>query len=322
MRSLGFLSRRGSRSRRGVRSVSVAVVLAAPLAVSGCWGGGTDVTVRGDFGKLPEVEFPDGGPGDSLAVETVKEGEGAAAREGDLVVADYVGYRWSDKGRKLLASSYAQGRPGAFPTGRLVPGLTKALEGARRGSRVVARIPPEEGFGKEGDPKHQVGGDDTLVYVLDVRAVYGKDAGPRGRREAPLDDPGLPEVADAPAGRVPGVTVPRRRAPKDLQVRTLVRGEGPAVKKDQLLALHYAGYFWRDGKVFDASWSEGRPAAVTIGTGQVMKGWDRGLVGQRVGSRVLLVVPPSLGYGSKGLPQAGIRGDDTLVFVVDLLGAH
>ncbi|MEU9843802.1 FKBP-type peptidyl-prolyl cis-trans isomerase [Actinomadura sp. NPDC048032] len=59
-----------------------------------------------------------------------------------------------------------------------------------------------------------------------------------------------------------------------------------------------------------------------IGTGQVMKGWDQGLVGQKVGSRVLLVVPPALGYGAKGLAQFGIRGDDTLVFVVDLLGAH
>src|SRR5690606_32508019 len=92
--------------------------------------------------------------------------------------------------------------------------------------------------------------------------------------------------------------------------------------KDQLVALQYAGYFWRDGRVFNSSWSEGRPAAVTIGTGQVMKGWDRGLVGQRVGSRVLLVVPPSLGYGSKGLPRFGIEGHATLVCVVDLLGAH
>ncbi|MFG2091316.1 FKBP-type peptidyl-prolyl cis-trans isomerase [Spirillospora sp. NPDC048824] len=308
--------------RRRVRLLPVVAVLTAPLVLSACSGGGLDVTVRGDFGKLPDVEFPEGAPGESLAVETLKEGDGAAARKGDLVVADYVGYRWSESERKLLASSYPKGRPGAFPTGQLVPGLTKALEGARPGSRVVARIPPNEGFGEKGDPKHQVGKDDTLVYVLDVRAVYSRTAGPRGEKQAPLSDPGLPKVGDAAAGQAPAVAMPKGAAPRKLQVRALVRGDGPAVRKGQLLALQYAGYFWRDGKVFNSSWSEGHPAAVTIGTGQVMKGWDQGLVGQRVGSRLLLVVPPSLGYGEKGLAQFGIKGSDTLVFVVDLLGAH
>ncbi|TMR01917.1 FKBP-type peptidyl-prolyl cis-trans isomerase, partial [Actinomadura soli] len=90
----------------------------------------------------------------------------------------------------------------------------------------------------------------------------------------------------------------------------------------RLLALQYAGYFWRDGKEFNSSWSAGHPYGLMIGTGQVIQGWDQGLVGQRVGSRVLLVVPPSLGYGPKGLAQFGIRGSDTLVFVVDLLGVH
>jgi peptidylprolyl isomerase len=311
--------------RRRFRSLSLVVVLAAPLALSaGCWwgGDGVDVTVRGDFGKVPEVKFPKGEPGDSLAVETLTEGKGAAARKGDLVVADYVGYRWSKDGRKLLASSYVKGQPGAFPTGQLVPGLVKAFEGARAGSRVVARIPPKDGFGTDGDPKHQVGSDDTLVYVLDVRAVYPKTAGPHGKRQAPLNDPRLPAVAEAPAGKAPVVTVPRSAPPAKLQVRALVQGDGPAVRKGQLLVLQYAGYFWRNGQVFDESWSKAGPRAVPIGTGQVMKGWDEGLVGQRVGSRMLLVVPPSLGYGKKGLAQAGIKGNDTLVFVVDLLGAN
>ena len=311
--------------RRRVRLLlPLAAVVAVPLVLFVACSGGddVDVTVRGDFGKLPEVGFPKGGPGDSLAVKTLRQGSGTTARKGDLVVADYVGYRWSGNGRKLLASSYTGGGPGAFPTGQLVPGLTKALDGARPGSRVVARIPPKEGFGSKGDPAHQVGAGDTLVYVLDVRGVYARSAGPHGKREAPLGDPRLPKVADAAAGSAPEVSVPRAAPPKGLQVRTLVRGDGPAVRKGQLLALQYGGYFWRDGKAFNSSWAAGQPFGVKIGTGQVLKGWDQGLVGQRVGSRVLLVVPPSLGYGSKGLPQSGIKGSDTLVFVVDLLGAH
>ncbi|WP_176611258.1 FKBP-type peptidyl-prolyl cis-trans isomerase [Actinomadura sp. WMMB 499] len=111
-------------------------LLAVPLVVvSSCslFGGGVGVSVGGEFGKVPDVEFPDGGPDDSLAVETLEEGDGAEVREGDLVVADYVGYRWNDEERKLVASSYAEGEPGVFPTGTVVPGLAEALVGARAG---------------------------------------------------------------------------------------------------------------------------------------------------------------------------------------------
>ncbi len=308
--------------RRCLASVSVAAVLVAPLVLAaGCSdGGGVRVTVRGDFGRLPDVSFPKGSPGGSLAVKRLSAGRGTAAREGDLVVADYVGYRWSGSGRRLLASSFASGRPEAFPTWSVVPGLRKAFVGARVGSRVVASIPPKDGFGDQGNAARQIGGGDTLVYVLDVRGVYPGSAGPHGRPEAPLRDARLPQVA--PGGGAPRVTVPRVAAPRDLRVRTLVRGDGPAVRKGQLLAVQYAGFFWRDGKAFSSSWSAGHPNGFMIGTGQVMRGWDEGLIGQRVGSRMLLVVPPRLGYGPKGLPQAGIRGSDTLVFVVDILGAH
>ncbi|MFD0690359.1 FKBP-type peptidyl-prolyl cis-trans isomerase [Actinomadura fibrosa] len=309
--------------RRRLSALSAAVVVAAPLLLSACSGGAdVKVSVRGDFGRLPDVSFPKGAPGDALAVKTLSKGKGPAAHKGDLVVADYVGYRWSKSGRKLLASSFAAGRPEAFPTWRLVPGLQKAFEGARVGSRVVATIPPKDGYGKEGDSSRQIGAGDSLVYVLDVRGVYSKSAAASGKRQAALADARLPKVVDAGAGRAPQVTVPRVAAPKGLQVRTLVRGDGPAVRKGQVLAVQYAGYFWRDGKSFDSSWAAGHPSGLTIGTGQVMKGWDQGLMGQKVGSRMLLVVPPSLGYGAKGLAQAGIKGSDTLVFVVDILGAH
>ncbi len=75
--------------------------------------------------------------------------------------------------------------------------------------------------------------------------------------------------------------------------------------------------------MFDSSWKRGQPFGFTIGASpsQVILGWDKGLAGQTVGSRVLLVIPPADGYGKTGSPQAGIKGTDTLVFVVDILGA-
>jgi peptidylprolyl isomerase len=86
--------------------------------------------------------------------------------------------------------------------------------------------------------------------------------------------------------------------------------------------VHYTGVIWGSGKQFDSSWDRRTPADFTIGTGNVIPGWDTGLVGQTVGSQVLLVVPPDQGYGSNGNSQAGIAGTDTLVFVVDILDAY
>ena len=93
--------------------------------------------------------------------------------------------------------------------------------------------------------------------------------------------------------------------------------------KGQTVVTQYVGEIWRTSKVFDSSWSRGEPFGFTIGAtpSQVITGWDKGLIGQTVGSRVMLVVPPGDGYGKTGSSQAGIKGTDTLVFVVDILGA-
>ena len=88
------------------------------------------------------------------------------------------------------------------------------------------------------------------------------------------------------------------------------------------MVVQYTGVIWRTGKVFDSSWSRSEPFAFNVGAGQVIKGWDDGLVGQKVGSRVMLVIPPADGYGTAGASEAGIKGTDTLVFVIDILGAY
>ncbi len=94
------------------------------------------------------------------------------------------------------------------------------------------------------------------------------------------------------------------------------------VEAGQTITVHYTGVIWASGKKFDSSWDRKQPIDFGIGTGDVIAGWDDGLVGQTVGSQVLLVVPPDQGYGSAGQPSAGITGTDTLVFVVDILDAY
>jgi peptidylprolyl isomerase len=99
-----------------------------------------------------------------------------------------------------------------------------------------------------------------------------------------------------------------------------VQGDGAVVAQGQTIAVNYLGQVYKGAKPFDESFT-GNPASFQIGTGAVIKGWDQALVGKTVGSRVIMAVPPELGYGKQGNEGAGIKGTDTLYFVVDILGA-
>jgi peptidylprolyl isomerase len=122
-------------------------------------------------------------------------------------------------------------------------------------------------------------------------------------------------------GQKPTITHREGDPDKQLVTDVLKEGDGPEVKKGELLTANYIGQIWRDGKVFDNSYDRGAPSSFPIGVGSVIGGWDEGLVGKKIGSRVVLSVPSDKGYKSEGNSQAGIKGDDTLIFVVDLVGA-
>jgi peptidylprolyl isomerase len=134
----------------------------------------------------------------------------------------------------------------------------------------------------------------------------------------------LPAVSTPAAGKAPTITVNTKAAPpKNLTVTTLLKGTGAPLAKGQTVVVQYTGVIWRTGKVFDSSWSRSAPFGFVLAANpeQVIPGWDKGLVGQTIGSRVMLTIPPADGYGSSGQSSAGIKGTDTLVFVVDILGA-
>lgn len=134
---------------------------------------------------------------------------------------------------------------------------------------------------------------------------------------APVDKALLPTVTGK-FGEKPTVTYPKGNPPPSLQRQVLTEGTGDVVKKSDWLIAHYQGQVW-NGKVFDNSYDRKKPSAFQIGVGAVVSGWDVGLVGMKVGSRVLLSLPPADGYRSQGNPQAGIKGTDTIVFVIDIV---
>jgi len=199
-----------------------------------------------------------------------------------------------------------------------IPGLLKGLTGVQNQSRVLIAIPPPDAYGSEGNPQIGVSGTETLLVLADVLAIATPLAQAEGTTVTP--PAGLPTVTfDASAG--PKVTIPAgATAPTDTVAQLLVEGSGPPLAAQQLVSVHYTGVLWKDGSVFDSSWTKKQPFAFPLGEGQVIPAWDTQLAGKKVGSRVLLIVAPKDGYGDTGNPPT-ISGTDTLVFVIDILGA-
>jgi peptidylprolyl isomerase len=126
-------------------------------------------------------------------------------------------------------------------------------------------------------------------------------------------------AAKAPAEKTkPKVTVPTGAPPKKLEIIELEAGSGPEAKSGDNITVQYVGVSYKSGEEFDSSWSRNEPFPFTLGTGEVIPGWDQGVEGMKAGGRRELVIPPELAYGEAGSPPA-IGPNETLVFVIDLL---
>jgi FKBP-type peptidyl-prolyl cis-trans isomerase len=312
-----------------------AVTLVLPLLaiglLAGCGGSSAQsgatpaVTVSGTFGKNPAITIPAQKASKTLTVKTIIRGTGPALGKTDAVVVNYAVDIWNGTSHRLAFSSFTSHQPALFTSQTLLPGLRTALVGQKMGSRMLVVVPPKQAFGTSGNPQAGIKGTDTLVFVVDLIKDFAGNASASGQQVS-SGGGALPKVT-ATAGAAPTIKVPSAKPPAKLVTKVLVKGTGPAVKAKQYVVVQYVGALWRKGKgngtVFDASWKRGQPFPFVIGSqpSQVIPGWDRGLTGQTVGSRVMLVIPPADGYGKAGNSQAGIKPTDTLVFVVDLLGA-
>jgi peptidylprolyl isomerase len=189
------------------------------------------------------------------------------------------------------------------------------------GSRVLAVLPPSQAYGSQGNSRIGVKPGDTVVFVIDLIRDFSATASATGQQVS-AGGGVLPKVKASP-GKAPVVTVPQAREPGKLITKTLIKGTGAPVAKGQEVVTQYVGVNWRTRKVFDSSWSRQQPFGFQLDASpeQIIPGWDKGLAGVPVGSRVMLVIPPVDGYGKTGNSQAGIKGTDDLVFVVDVLGA-
>jgi peptidylprolyl isomerase len=116
----------------------------------------------------------------------------------------------------------------------------------------------------------------------------------------------------------PKVEIPNTPAPTDLVIEDITVGDGQEAVSGKNVSVHYVGVAWSTSKQFDASWDRNEPFEFGLGASQVISGWDKGVEGMKVGGRRKLTIPPDMGYGSRGAGGV-IKGNETLVFVVDLL---
>lgn len=296
----------------------VAALLSVPvlLATAACSGSGTQtpaaiatlasVSVAGPTTAPPTVSFKAPITFAKTASKVVRTGAGSgpAIDNTSLVTVQYLAINASDE--SVFGSSW-KGGPTTFYVNTVVKGFADGLTGAHAGDRVLIGSRARDAFGVTGNLASTVRPGDAVIFVVDVIKVAPTLRTPAGVPMLTYDSAGNPAKFTADA-QTP-------KTPKRLGVYPIVEGPGPAVKSGDSISVEYFGQIYPDGSVFNA-WS-GQTFDLVLGAGSVIKGWDRGLVGQRVGSRVELVIPPALGYGDKA--QSGIPAGSALVFTVQIV---
>jgi len=264
----------------------------------------------------PKPTFPKGPAPEFTALVDQIEGIGELHYEGDPVTVQFVGYDYET--HKKFASSWDEGKPFKFTLGKgeVIPGWEEGLLEIENGDRRELVVPASETKG--AFPKGIPSGHAAIFVVEPVptKPVSERQGNPESETaQKPAKKSG--QTYSGPKKTKPKVKVPSGPPPKKLEVKDLEKGSGATAKAGDAVTVNYVGVNYKTGKEFDASWDRGEPFTFTLGSGEVIPGWDQGVEGMKLGGRRELIIPPALGYGAAGAPPA-IPPNETLVFVVDL----
>lgn len=253
------------------------------------------VTITGTSAQTPELTYPTPLTLEAPITEVAWEGEGDEVVEGGPVLLRI--YTENGTDASVLRDDFL-----SVPTPYLLTAesigsdLVSVLSGHRVGARILHAV--------ETDGVPTV----MSIDILPTRAV-GDPTEP---------EEGMPTVTHDATG-APTVTIPAEQpAPTEPVVRQVIRGTGAQVPSGSKVVIQLVAVKWSTGEVFDTTWGEGRlPKTVTVGADQLVEGFDQGLVDLPVGSQVMLVVPPGLGFG----PTGNELSTETIVYLVDILAA-
>ncbi|MCS0499417.1 FKBP-type peptidyl-prolyl cis-trans isomerase [Protaetiibacter mangrovi] len=272
------------------------------------------VSVTGDFGALPTVDFDAPLEPDTTQVSVVSDGTGEEVPYPSVISVDYSFYDGTT-GDVIESTNFTSGEEAVFvlDESQLLPGLLKTIECAEVGSRVVGVSTSDDGFGDDGLEDYGIAGGDSLVFVVDIVSAVT-------RAEGEAQDPvaGMPTV-ELDADGAPTVTIPDDYTlPTTTQSAVLIQGAGAQVQATDQVYIQYQGINAETGEIFDQTWGR---APYGGSASNFIAGFTNTLVGQNVGSQFLVVIPPADGYGEASDDNTNALAGQTLVFVVDVLAA-
>lgn len=270
------------------------------------------ITVTGDYGKLPTVNIPAPWRIDKTQAKTLVQGTGDAVAAGSMIEVNY----WGANGYtgKVFDESFSANKPISYGVNGFITGFQTGIIGQKVGSRVLIGITGTDGYDSSGGNANigiEVG--DSLVFIVDIISVSA--TGPSGDTVTP--PAGLPTVSSDL--KAPAVTIDTKATPPaTLTVQPLIKGAGKAVTAASTVRVNYSEYAWSTGKVVKQTYGYSPLDGALNAT---IPGWQTGLVGQTVGSRVLLIVPPAQAYPS-GNPRIDVKTGETMVYVIDILFSY
>jgi FKBP-type peptidyl-prolyl cis-trans isomerase len=260
------------------------------------------VKVEGEFGKKQTADFKTPLKASGLQRTVVDKGDGADTESGqtlDVLLSVYIG-----KDGKALGT-----QPASITAGdaSIPDAFTAGVDCVPIGSRVVVSAAAADVYGEQGNPQLGIAADDSLVIVTDVIGLK-KELKPEAWKK------NVPKVTFDAKG-TPTVKLPDIKPPKTLMLKVLKPGTGDVVKSGDTVTLDYQGTNWNSGKIFDQSYGK-QPAS--FATTDVVQGFGAALVGQKVGTRLIVTIPPKYGYGEKSADNTAELAGKTLVFVIEI----
>jgi FKBP-type peptidyl-prolyl cis-trans isomerase len=272
------------------------------------------VEVTGDAGAKASATFDAPLSVDATQRTVLSKGAGDTIKIGDLTSVNFTLFNGTSGDEVFSTYDSGHNLSVSVDQTKILAGIVKGIECVPANSRVVAVVPPAEAFGDQGSTDLGITASDTSVFVIDIGDIVPDRA---SGADQPAQE-GMPTVTLADDG-TPTVTIPDTEPSPDLQVAVLKKGDGAVVQPGADVTAQYQGLVWGSKKIFDQSWGKNGPSPFSMAEGAVIPGFSAAIVGQTVGSQVIVSIPPAQGYGDKGNEGAGITGTDTLVFVVDIL---